>query len=298
MTYDEFRADYLRRHPSSIPKRARARHEYGRLVLTGVLLMYLSSAGLSGVHTAPTVYQAIDSRYTTEFVRQAVSIGSFAAVELAIPLSAFMNRAQRLARWVLATSFLIAVIANITSTLNAQTSRDVGAVIVSFALGIGAPLIALMSGEMLVQISASRRTVSAEIDREFAEAMRQLDQVINGQWTQYRKSVRPSTIHPLGNGRMDALPPSTVVQHPNGYVDGQVGRSGAGYARESRAFQNAWAYFEANKAAAFDTTISSLALEARIPGAKKSTIAKARKAFVETHSNGSAVPESDAEEQS
>lgn len=295
-TYEEFRADYEKRHRAAMPKRATARHEYNNWVLLGVLAMYASSAGLSGVHTAPTVYQAIDPRYVTELVRQIVSIGSFAAVELAIPLSAFMNRAQRLARWVLVTSFIIAVIANITGTMSAQTSKDAGAIAVSLTLGFGAPLIALMSGEMLVQISASRRAIGVEIERDYNDALRQWDQVINTQWTKFNASSRPSIVHPLGNGRMDALPASSAIQHPNGYVDGGNGRSGAGYARSATAYQNAWQYFVANPAVAFNDSLSNEALEAHISGAKKSTIHKARSTFKREFPNGHITSEAPTNE--
>lgn len=272
LTYEEFRADYEKRHPASVPRRARRRYEYPLWVMGGVLLMYISSAGLSGVHTAPTVYKVIEAQYVSEFVRQMVSVGSFAAVELAIPLSAFMNKA-RLARWVLRASFTIAVTANVTSTLTAQASHDLGAILVSLVFGVGAPLIALMSGEMLVQITASRRATAISVDEEHLEAQRRFDAVVNGEWSKYQKlSVRVLS-DKTHTDRQHLVSGDVLSEQTDIGQTSRMSRSGFGFNRSSDATEKALAWFDANPMRVNEAT-RKIAVEI---GIGHDTVAKARR---------------------
>jgi len=168
-TYLEFRRQFEIQHPASVPRRRKkTKREYPRIIEIAVFIMFACAALLSGVHTVPTVYGGIDKELTSEEVRQIASLCSFIAIEFAIFMAAYLLEKQKKIAWaVLCMTFLVATISNINSVSKALAQDDMWSKIITLALGIGAPFIALMSGKLYIVISESNRNHSERADSDY-----------------------------------------------------------------------------------------------------------------------------------
>jgi len=80
MDYAEFRKQYQERYPASVPVLEPAMREYPRWLSWIVLVMFISAALLSGVHTVPTVRRGIETDdLISARVRDAASMSAFVA---------------------------------------------------------------------------------------------------------------------------------------------------------------------------------------------------------------------------
>lgn len=193
MDYSEFRAQYEQQHPASIPALEYEVNEYAWWVRWLVLAAFICTALVSGVHTVPTVWKGIEvGELITPAIRNVVSLASLAAVELGILLSAYlMAKGVRLAYIVMAIASLIAVAANLYSVVNAfNAGGDPGALFVAAVLGIGAPLIALFTGKMFVDIHRADRIQDARARRAYREALVAWDARVEKAWKSYLRGVR------------------------------------------------------------------------------------------------------------
>ena len=228
-----------------------------------VAVMAICAALLSGIHTVPTVYNGIPQHtIITEAMRVGVAYLSFVAVELSILLSAYLmvRGSYRVAWFVLVVSTGLAMLANVTSVFSALGSGlDVGTISLTAGLGLGAPLIAFMSGKLFVNIHLSTRTLDKKARTEYRAAAVAFDNAVLDAWTVYEDKhlARP-----------------TAVQVDNGLGQG----TGRGYKRTADAAQLSRDYFAANPDVLMDTSISVRQIADDI-GAGKSTVASVRGAM-------------------
>lgn len=190
MEYNEFRQQYEDQHPASVPRMEVEMNEYPPWVRPAVLLTFVCAALVSGVHTVPTVWKSIEvGTIITEVIRNVISVASLVAVEMAILLSAYlMAKGVRLAYFVTFIASSVAVMANLYSVVTAfNTSDDKGALAVAVVLGIGAPLIALFTGKMFVDIHRADRIQDARAHKLFREASVAWDKEVGAAFKKYQK---------------------------------------------------------------------------------------------------------------
>ena len=248
LDYASFRKQYEQQHPASVPKRRRSiKREYPLMIELLVLLMFICAALLSGVHTVPTVYSGMEQSSTSEIVRQIVALLSFVAVELAIFMSAYLLDKQRTLAWiVLAATFLIAMISNLNSVNKALAGGDEWARVITITLGVGAPLIALMSGKLYIVISASNRKNRDISEEEFDALSKQFDTAVLEAYTKYEQ--RTSRVMARLSGDLSA--PVSAGQLADGRTSGQADNgghaTGQGYTKRTDARQQVRDYLAAN----------------------------------------------------
>lgn len=191
MSYDDFRSEYMRRFPSKVPKQRKIIRHYPWWLGFVVGLMFFSAAILSGVHTVPTTYSAIEES-VHPFVRATAALASFMAVEIAIFVSAYMmvTKDSRALAWiVLILSSVVAVASNLWSVSKAlsdnSTAPESGAVIVILILGVCMPAIALASGKLFVNIHRAERQQSLEIDADYETKSQAMDEEIASEYQKY-----------------------------------------------------------------------------------------------------------------
>jgi len=191
MEYHEFRQQYEQQHPASVPRMETEMNEYPAWVRYAVLLTFVCAALVSGVHTVPTVWKSIEvGTIITEGIRNIISLASLVAVELAILLSAYlMAKGVKLAYFVTFIASAVAIMANLYSVVTAFSADNAesGALIVAIVLGIGAPLIALFTGKMFVDIHRADRIQDARSRKAFRDASIKWDKEVGSAFKKYQK---------------------------------------------------------------------------------------------------------------
>lgn len=286
-TYQEFRKQYEQQHPASVPRRRKKiKREYPLLIELSVLVMFVCAALLSGVHTVPTVYAGMEIRVTSELVRQVVSLGSFVAIELAIFMSAYLLDKQRTIAWtVLIVTFLVATVSNVNSVSKALAQDDTWARVITLALGVGAPFIALMSGKLYIVISESNRKHSEVSDAEFERVSIRFDASVLEAWEkQQQRTARLS-------GRVSAprLPDRQDSGRTDRTADEMADRrhaTGQGYNKKPDARQVVRDYLAANPA----QVTGNVRQIAEALNVGKSTVSEVQQEFRRTASEADTEP--------
>lgn len=272
LSYEEFRAQYEKQHPASVPTLEYEIHEYPQWVRWAVLITFICAAMVSGIHTVPTVWQSIEvNNIINEAMRTWVSFASLFAIELAILLSAYlMAKGVKLAYFVMGIASLVAVLANLYSVSRAlNTGEDIGALIVAVALGIGAPMIALFTGKMFVDIHRADRIQDAKAKKVYKEACIAWDKEIEKAFKGYQKDATKSRVSSAVDNRLSIQTDSR--------------QSGAGFSRVSSAVDIALNYLQ-NNPSAVDLSVRDLGT---VAGVGKDSAAKARNLYLSEngHSN-------------
>lgn len=199
MDFKEFRARYEERHPASVPVLTPELSPYPAWLKYAVLLMFVCSALLSGVHTVPVVRAGIPTTIDSG-IADIVSLTAFVSVELAILLSAYamVGGGGLVVTLVLLLATGTALVANIYSVLKAYqdaqlTSGDDGTLIVAIIVGIVAPGIAFLSGKLFVNMQRAARTVDQRTKAAFTSARQAWDLKINAAWEAYEKTTANSS---------------------------------------------------------------------------------------------------------
>lgn len=194
-SYQEFRRQYEEQNPASVPRMETEMHEYQAWTWWAVLVTFICAAMVSGIHTVPTVWKSIEiGEIITADMRNVVSFASLVTIELAILLSAYlMAKGVKLAYVVMGIASSVAVLANLYSVISALTAGgDAGALVVAIALGIGAPLIALFTGKMFVDIHRADRYQDAKSKKLYKDACIAWDKEIQKAWKTALKSMPAS----------------------------------------------------------------------------------------------------------
>lgn len=209
MTYDEFRAWYVKTHQSSVPVEPRqVRSVYPRWLRIVVLVMFICAALLSGVHTVPTVYAGIERQHVHETVRQIVALASFVAIDLAIFVATYakLRGNKRLVTTMLIVVFTVALVSNVNSVMKALGSTagtDFWTTAVGVILGFGAPLIALLAGEIFVSMHTADQEASSEAEDKYRREMKDFEAIVLREfkkYTQANKPVKSGEFHETSNG--------------------------------------------------------------------------------------------------
>jgi hypothetical protein len=298
MTYEQFRREYERQHPASVPRKIKHASEYPVLLRAGVLIMFVCAALLSGAHTVPTIRRGLEED-VAPLVGDVIAVGGFFAIELAIFVSASLRRrSPGLAYIIMGVTFVVALVANVVSTSRALASTgDGGAGVVAFILGIGVPLIALASGEMFVHMSASGRNEGVEAASRYRDEQIAWDERVNTEWVKHQQRVERK----LATQAVPQLPNSIPFHSPsNGNSNGNgtefLGAASIpslGHRKSADARAKVEAYFAAHPDEL--DTVKPLELAARLEVGKSTVYAvigdlreqAARQAVVE---NGSGTP--------
>lgn len=261
MDYEQFRKEYEKQHPASIPVQEHEISHYAGWVKWLALLMFASGALMSGVHTAPTVYDVIPQhKLITEGVRMFAAVFSFVSIELAILLSAYfmVRRAAKADLMFLLVSGGIAMVANVTSVFNVLGGHaDAESVIKTVFFGLGAPTIAFMAGKLFVNIHSSTRILDKRARDKYRQESIAFDEAILDAWTDYqdRREQRPTGVQVDSSGH------------------GQ--RSGRGYSRTADARRRVRKYFTAHPDV-LDSDMGVRPIADEIGNVSKSTVASVR----------------------
>lgn len=285
LSYDEFRQQYEKQHPASVPVPPQiVRSEYPRWLRGVVLLMFICAALLSGVHTVPTVYAGIeDGGVVAPLVRALVALSSFVAVELAIFVAAYARLKANgwLVGAMLVVTFSIALVSNIQSVLKALGANgDLGVTAVGVVLGIGAPLIALMSGEMFVHMHGASTKADTEADATYREERRAFDTVVLTAYRKYEKELSAKALSERTDKRTDTELLS--AENVRSDTDGRTSHAAFGHARTPDGLQKALDWFNAHPDAA-GTPLRELE---PLVGVGRDTLSRARRQWQKTQSNG------------
>ena len=279
LEYAEFRKQYEERYPASVPVMEQIVREYPRWLKWIVLIMFLSAALLSGVHTVPTVRRGIETDdLISAPVRDAVSLSAFVAIELGIFVSAYLmvaggGRDRWLAWLMLALAATVAIVANLYSVSRALASGgEAGVTLVGVIIGICLPTIALASGKMYVNMHRAETSAIQRVRRMYREACQAFDGQVSDAYENYQRRLDRRTQRELPSERTEA--------------DGQGGQSsGYGYGRTADARTRVQEHLADNPQ---DASLSVRQLAERL-GVGKSTVADALRDMREPSTNGHSV---------
>ena len=192
MDYIEFRQQYEERHPASVPVHKDELEEYPSWLQPLCLLMFIAVSIVSGVHTVSTVrYTMAASLVIPEPLKDIASLAAFFGFELALFVSVY-SWLRNHVRWLPYVStfvvFVLIVLTNVQDIAQAARIDGIGAVIVG-GIGIGTPLVALLSGKMFVDIYRSKRGAAHRADEQYDVARVEWDKEIARAWGKYLKSI-------------------------------------------------------------------------------------------------------------
>lgn len=275
MDYGDFRTEYMNRFPSKVPKRREIIHAYPRWLAAVVMAMFITSAVLSGVHTVPTTYLAIEDS-VPEIVRAMASVGSFVSVEIAIFVSAYLMLSKDSRKWAWIVLFLsgaVAIGANLYSSSKAfEENTATGVIFVAYVMGICMPAIALVSGKLFVNIHRAERQLKMEVEDEYRSALITFDEEVDNEYQKERSKL---------DRRTRRAPVSGMSIRTGQRTDsGQV--SGYGYNRTADAKELVRRHLEANPED-FNLSVRMLADKLEVG---KSTVADVRRVMQEPVLNG------------
>lgn len=192
MTYDEFRRDYSKKHPNSVPVKQDF-HGNGLGARLLWLAVFISAALISSVHTVPTILATIPTGGIIPLlVVNIAALSGFVAVELTIFASAMYKSRGRIATMALVLSLATAVVANIYSAVSTMTGGQSNwfEVLVAVFIGFAAPFTAYVAGEMFARMSEEDREEQQKIDRAYREDMQRFDKAVLMAYTKATKNPR------------------------------------------------------------------------------------------------------------
>lgn len=167
LTLEAFKAAWRKQNPHD---RVNKPKEVGLPIvqLTAIMIGVIAVNILSMAHTAPVIAQTV--RTSIEWLKGAIGLCGVLGVEFTMFVFMYISmadtdRAGKIIRWaVILSAFLVAMIANISSTVEAMaTSGNVVELLAAIILGAFAPAANLSAGEVL------RRVIDrVKLDREKA----------------------------------------------------------------------------------------------------------------------------------
>lgn len=209
MDFTEFRKQWVKEHPASIPPRPRFDYGHWWLIVL-IFVMMISAAIVSMVHTIPAIYDTVDQ----DTLKKAapifadliglVAVAAFAFIELTLFGVEYLSTVERfvadpnlrlnlggLAKTMSILSLSVAILGNLQSSLGATTNNTSTplASLVAICVSLAGPLNAMLAGRMLafvVLITARNRRAVVETYRN---AMHDLDAKINAAWTKHQRNA-------------------------------------------------------------------------------------------------------------
>lgn len=220
MDFDTFQRDWLKRHKGSIVKQPRISSWglIGGIFTWGIIA--LGAAVVSGAHSVPAILQTIPAIVKSP-MRESLSLFGFTIFELLIFAGALYRRQTKFATMGLLLSLVGALAANIGSSVFSVGQNKGGGLdyVVAVILALIAPLAAFLAGEMVQRLFAQHHEQIALKNTEYDEKRRELDKVINREFTKYEKAF--TVVHSVNS--VNTLPPTPIhsvnsVNGANGYT--------------------------------------------------------------------------------
>lgn len=188
MIFRDFQRAWFESHPHErVIKVAVSRNNWGAIlsIMAGLIAVNI----LSAAHTIPVIATTVSTDVIQ--VKIAVGVSAFFAVEFMMVIMMILNISHWLRYVVIGLALIVAIVANVVSTLQAVESGPyaAGGWVVGIVLGLFAPLANLAAGEMLRSIikqAADRVTLA---NTNYEQAVKDLDTKIRGQYTTYLKRV-------------------------------------------------------------------------------------------------------------
>ena len=264
-SFDEFEADWLRRHRRSLPRKARTSSAREYFWIAFWVLVSIGAAVFSAAHTIPaaemTIFRDVPNR-------SYLAISVFVFLELVIFGASAGRREIVWLKWLLWGAVLVALAGNIGSSVRAVNENG-GDLLNQFGgvlLAIIAPITVLAAGEVL-HIQLDKRTAKQESAKvEYEAQMKEVEQTINAQYTKYLKIFQTDN-----QTTRSASNPVLSVQTDNR----QTGRGAFGYNRTSDGQQRVIEYLSENPS---DAALPLRKL-AELIGVNKDTVSAGRKAW-------------------
>jgi len=289
LEYDAYRTKYSREHPASVPRKPHVALTPRWLKLV-ILFVFFAAAMVSGAHTVTAVARTIGVKEGTlislEWHRQIISLLGFAMVELVMFVSAYMlilhPENKRLLYALLFISLSVAIAGNLDSTFEAlSTAANMNAltVFVGLAVGIGAPLTTLLTGELFSRIKVQDDRLTTEAWKLFREDMKQFDANVLSAYRKYEREqnerIEAETARRLDSEKHARLMAENVLseQTQTRTDNRQTTRAGFGHNRTSDGQQRVVRHFTDNPA---DARLPLRQL-AEIIGVNKDTVNAGRK---------------------
>lgn len=220
MDFQTYERDWLKRHKGSIvrPPRISSWALIGGIFIWAVIA--LGAAVVSGAHSVPAILQTIPQIIVSPF-REILSLFGFTIFELLIFAGALYRKQTGFATMGLLLSLVGALAANIGSSVFSVHENNGGGLdyAVAVILALIAPLAAFLAGEMVQRLFSQHHEQIALKNAEYDDRRRELDKVINREFTKYEKAFIP--VHSVNS--VNALPPAPIhsvnsVNGANGYT--------------------------------------------------------------------------------
>lgn len=290
MTYEEFRDQWQKQHPASLPEKRDAALPYPLWLPVAVLVMFLSAVLLSAVHTIPTVYEAIPvTDVISEVVRRAAAHAAVFVIELSLFIAVYASASGKTTTYtaIEIVSFVGALAANLDSVLS-TVSGDLGGVIVGVIVGSTPPLAAALSGAVYVRMHRANARAQQDAAAHYRDDLKQLDAVILTAYRKYEKDMSAKL-----SERTDKRTDTALLSGGNVRSDtdtdghGRTSHAAFGHERTPDGLQKALTWFTDNP----DKANMSLRDLEPLVGVGRDTLSRARRQWQaaqqpEVHSNG------------
>lgn len=203
-TYEEFREQWMKQHPASVPAEPKPVLPHPRWLPAAVMLMFIGAVVLSAVHTIPTMYDAIPvNDVISDLTRRLAAHASVIVVELSLFVSVYASAGHR--SWsyyvIQAVAFVGALAANLYSVSHSFLAGNAGGTVTGVIIGTLPPLVALLSGEVFVRMHQANAKAIQEAITRYQEAMKVLDAVINSAFSKAIKQTSAKVSERTDNGR-------------------------------------------------------------------------------------------------
>lgn len=253
MDYLEFRQQYEQQHPASIPQQEAVIADFPAWLQPLCLIMFVAVSIVSGVHTISTIRQTFINSLFPEQYKDTAAFAAFFGFEVALFVSVY-SWLRPHARWLSYTAtgtvFFVIVLANIKDVANSLQGGNFFDAIIILGIGIGTPLVALLSGKLLVDVFRSGRVSELKARETYRASLSAWDAQIQRAWTTYQKRTDREL-----SGRTDNADKWLL----SGQADGQR----TNYGRTADARTKVLQYLEENPDA-YKLTVRELAIAAGV----------------------------------
>lgn len=185
-TFEEHRSDWLSKHRSSVPSKARV--SSGLASLGTWFLTFAGAAAFSAAHTIPTLYYLLPTNIP-ESLRWIIAACGFLATDLLIYLTAFFKDKGRIVKITQILALTVAVTANTFSELQIAKSPFEQAIAIIF--GCIFPMIVYCAGEMSNRAILERAEHRVEADKQYRKDWQELEAKILAAYTKETRVHEP-----------------------------------------------------------------------------------------------------------
>lgn len=255
--------------PPDLQKVARKHAQNNRLIYRVLGALVASSMVVSGSHTVPVFADSLPEA-TPVLIKLMVSVAAFIAIEVAILVYAYQRvekahannpnmskDVQRLMGYGLVLAIAVALGANVYSVLKPHMTEgglkqvwDMVSIVVAVLVGISAPVLAFIAGELFGLLTVEARERKATILTEFDQQTEDWESALRDAWARdrikwgARVSVeRPSAIQQIP---ADKFTPIHSLHSVNEAVNERDVNTANGYTKQMNAREVIKAFFEAN----------------------------------------------------